>query len=88
MEKKYTISVFTENHPGVLHRVTANFTRQMVNIDSLTVCETQNEGISRFTIAVQTEPDKIEKISKTIPFFTASFSSTATSSIFVSCSTV
>ena len=58
--------MFTENHPGVLHRVTANFTRQMVNIDSLTVCETQNKGISRFTIAVRTDPAKIEKISKTI----------------------
>lgn len=66
MKKNYTISAFSENHPGVLHRITTVFTRRKVNIESLTVCETETKGISRFTIVVQTEPDQISKIVKTI----------------------
>ncbi len=66
MERLYTISAFTENHPGVLHRLTSVLTRRKVNIESLTVSETETKGISRFTIVIRVEPDLMRKIAKAI----------------------
>ena len=48
----YTLSIFTENSPGVLHRITVMFTKRKLNIESLTVSETGRDGISRFTIVI------------------------------------
>ena len=66
MERFYTISAFTENTPGVLHRLVTVLTRRKVNIESLTVSETEQTGISRFTILVKTTPEMIKKILKPI----------------------
>lgn len=66
MERMYTISVFTENSPGVLHRLTSCLTRRKVNIESLTVSETETKGVSRFTIVVNTDPELVMKIVKQI----------------------
>jgi acetolactate synthase-1/3 small subunit len=57
-----TISVFTENHVGLLQRVTSIFTRRSVNIESLTVSQSEIPGIHRFTIAVALPRDRAEKI--------------------------
>jgi acetolactate synthase-1/3 small subunit len=62
----YTISVFTENSPGVLHRINTIFTRRSVNIESLTVSETEKKGVSRFTIVVRTTQDMVTKVAKQI----------------------
>lgn len=66
MEKQYTISVFTENKIGLLSRITVIFTRRKINIDSLTVSESENKGIFRFTIVIRCLPENIEKIVKQI----------------------
>jgi len=52
-----TFSIFSENSPGVLHRVIALFTRRKINIESLTVSHTEIEGVSRFTIVVNCRLD-------------------------------
>ena len=62
----YTISAFTENSPGVLHRLVTTFTKRKVNIESLTVSETERHGISRFTIVVLVDEDLIQTIVKQI----------------------
>lgn len=59
---QYTITVFTENHIGLLNHVTIIFTRRKVNIESLTVSESQIHGIHSFTIVVQTTLHMVEKI--------------------------
>ncbi len=51
----YTLSIFTTNTIGVLNRITIIFTRRRLNIDSLTVCETERHGVSRFTIVLRHE---------------------------------
>ncbi|NLF24550.1 MAG: acetolactate synthase small subunit [Deltaproteobacteria bacterium] len=66
MKKLYTISAFTENSPGVLHRITVMFTRRKINIESLTVSETEKEGTSRFTIVVKVEENLVRTIVKQI----------------------
>ena len=60
----YTISAYTENCPGVLHRLTTSFTKRKINIESLTVSETETKGISLFTIVVKVESGIIETVIK------------------------
>lgn len=67
MEKQeFTITAYTENHVGLLHRITIIFTKRKVNIESMTTSESEREGIHRFTIAVTETQDAVEKIVKQI----------------------
>jgi len=62
MEKEYTINVFTENHIGLLNRLTIIFTRRKINIESLTVSESHLRGIHCFTIVVNSTESNVLKI--------------------------
>jgi acetolactate synthase-1/3 small subunit len=62
MNKEFTLSVFTENRSGLLHRVTTMFTRRNLNIESLTVSDSEREGMHRFTIVINTTEDQARKI--------------------------
>lgn len=64
MKKQVTISVFTENHIGLLSRVTVVFTRRKINIDSLIASESEVRGIYRFTVVVNVTEDQVQKIVK------------------------
>jgi len=66
MPQTFTITAITEDSPGVLHRITDLFTRRKLNIESLSVSGTEKEGVSRFTIVVNSEKDLVEKIIKQI----------------------
>ncbi len=57
-----TLSVFTENHPGLLHRVTSIFTRRSLNIESLTVSPSEVPGLHRFTILVNVDRQEAQRI--------------------------
>lgn len=65
-KRKYTVSVFSDNTPGVLNRITIIFTRRKVNIESLTVSETEQKGISRFTIVVECTEHMKQKLVRAI----------------------
>ena len=62
--KRYTIIIYSENKPGVLYRIADLFLRRKVNIDSLTVSETEKHGISRFTVVVTSDKPTVEKTVK------------------------
>ena len=63
----YTICIFTENTIGLLNRITIIFTRRRVNIESLTVSETERKGVSRFTIVIRHESrEEVEKLVRQI----------------------
>lgn len=64
--KPYTISVFTENMPGLLHRITTVFTRRKINLESFTASESEVEGIYRFTIVVKMTYEEVYKVVKQI----------------------
>jgi acetolactate synthase-1/3 small subunit len=66
MKRRYTIIVFTENNFGLLNRITIIFSRRRINIDSLTVSETERKGISRFTIVIAYDETKISRLIKQI----------------------
>ena len=46
------LSLLVENHPGVLNKVSSMIRRRGMNITSLTVGETDDETVSRMTIAI------------------------------------
>jgi len=54
--------VCVENKPGVLNRVASLFRRRGFNIDSLTVGRTERPGVSRMTIAVETDEQGARRI--------------------------
>ena len=58
----HTLLVFTDNSPGVLQRLTIMFTRRKLNIESLTVSETEQHARSRFTIVVRCDLETAEKV--------------------------
>ncbi len=67
MLTNYTLSVFTTNTVGLLNRITIIFTRRRLNIESLTVSETERRGVSRFTIVIRSETrDVVEKLVRQI----------------------
>ncbi len=49
---QYTISALVSNKSGVLTRVSALFARRGYNIDSLSVCATEDPALSRMTIVL------------------------------------
>lgn len=61
-KQTYTISAFSENHIGLLNRITIIFTRRQVNIESLTVSGSALPGIHKFTIVVNDSREKVEKV--------------------------
>ena len=63
-DKRFKLSVFTENMPGMLNRVSIIFTRRKINIESLNVSESEIKGISKFKIMVNTSEEQIIKITK------------------------
>ena len=66
MKEEFIISAYSENHIGLLNRITIIFTRRKVNIESLTVSESAIKGISKFTIVVREERSRVENIVKQI----------------------
>ena len=58
----YTVTVFTENLPGLLTEVVSVFTRIKLNIDTLTTSASTIEGIHRFTVTVKCSEKIVNKI--------------------------
>ena len=60
--KEYTLSVLTEDKAGLLNHITIIFNRRKMNINSLNVSTTEVNGVSRFTIVVESTKEKIIKV--------------------------
>ncbi|MBR0272025.1 MAG: acetolactate synthase small subunit [Methanobrevibacter sp.] len=65
MDVKYhVISTLVENRPGVLQKVAGLFTRRDFNIDSITVGESEVEGLARMVITVKADDKLLEQVTK------------------------
>lgn len=62
MKQEYIITIFSENHIGLLTRITIVFTRRKVNIESLTVSESALPGVFKFTIVIKSSKEQTQKI--------------------------
>jgi len=61
---KRTLIARVEDKPGVLNRVASLFRRRAFNIESLTVGHTEQPGISRMTIVVDSTRTDSEKVAQ------------------------
>ncbi len=62
--KKFTISVYTENSVGLLNRVSAIFLKRHINIESMTVSESEIDHVHRFTFVVIIPEILVQKVVK------------------------
>jgi acetolactate synthase-1/3 small subunit len=60
--QKHTLVALVENKPGVLNRVASLFRRRAFNIESLTVGHTEQQGVSRMTIVVDSNQTDSERV--------------------------
>lgn len=61
---QYTISALVANKSGVLTRISGLFARRGYNIDSLSVCATEDKKISRMTIVLNGDEYTLEQLTK------------------------
>jgi len=66
MEKKYTISIFSENHIGLLNSITIIFTRRRLNIESINASESEVNGVYRYTVVITSSREIVENVVKQI----------------------
>lgn len=61
-KEEFTLTVFTENKPGILSRVVGLVTRRHINIDSIVASESSIEGIHKIIIVIQVLEEQARKI--------------------------
>ncbi len=72
--KRRAILAFMLDRSGVLNKISMLIRRKMINIDTITVCATQQPGISRMTLTLREDSDakalqlvkQIEKLTEVI----------------------
>ena len=64
MKQEFTISLFTEDHIGILGQITIILTRRQINIDSITASESAVKGIQLLTIVVKTTNEMVQKVAR------------------------
>ena len=62
--KYHVISTLVEDKPGVLQKVAGMFNRRGFNIDSITVGNSEVEGLSRMVITVHADEKGLEQVTK------------------------
>ena len=62
--KSHVISTLVENKPGVLQKVASLFTRRGFNIESITVGESETEGLAAMVIISKGDGKILEQITK------------------------
>ena len=69
--KRRAILAFMLDRPGVLNKVSMLIRKKMYNVDTLTVCSSRIEGISRMTITLQEDNEaKVDQVIKQLEKFT------------------
>ncbi|MEO7313111.1 MAG: acetolactate synthase small subunit [Chitinophagaceae bacterium] len=66
MKQEFTITVYTENHIGLLNRIAIIFSRRKINIDSLNTSPSEIEGIHRFNIVIDETEEVVRKLCRQI----------------------
>ncbi|MEI6585785.1 MAG: acetolactate synthase small subunit [Sediminibacterium sp.] len=65
-KQEFTITVYTENHIGLLVRIATMFSRRKINIESLNTSPSEAEGIHRFTIVINEFEEVVRKLARQI----------------------
>lgn len=65
-KQEYTLTVYTENHIGLLNRIAIIFSRRKINIDSLNTSPSEVPGIHRFNIVIDETEEVVKKLVRQI----------------------
>ena len=65
-KQEFTISVYAENHIGILNRIAILFSRRKINLESINSSPSEVPGIYRFTIVIHESQDVVRKIVRQI----------------------
>lgn len=60
------MSIFSENHIGILNQITIILTRRQINIESITASESAVKGVHLLTLVVRTTHEMVRKVAKQI----------------------
>jgi acetolactate synthase-1/3 small subunit len=63
-KQEYTLSLFSEDHIGILNQITIILTRRQINIESITASESAVKGVHLLTLVVKTTPEMVRKVAK------------------------
>lgn len=63
-QKVYFLKLKSENALRVLQRISTVFSRNRFNIEELHVKETEDKGISIFSVTIHAEPHRVENLKK------------------------
>lgn len=66
IKQEYTITVYTENHIGLLNRIAIIFSRRKINIESLNTSPSEVESVHRFTIVIVETEEVVRKLCRQI----------------------
>ena len=58
----YTITVYSENNPGLLNRIATIFLKRHINVESLNVSRSEIDQVSRFTIVAYMTETAVKKL--------------------------
>jgi len=69
--KRRAILAFMLDRPGVLQKVSMLIRKKMYNVDTLTVCNSRKEGISRMTITLEEDDEaRVQQVLSQLERFT------------------
>lgn len=64
MTQEFTISLFTEDHIGILNKITIILTRRQINLDSITASVSAVKGVQMLTLVIRTTPEMVSKVAR------------------------
>ncbi len=64
MKQEFTISLFTEDHIGIMSQITIILTRRQINIESITASESAVKGVQMLTLVVSTTAEMVQKVAR------------------------
>jgi acetolactate synthase I/III small subunit len=62
--QEFTISLFTEDHIGIMSQITIILTRRQINIESITASESAVKGVQMLTLVVRTTAEMVQKVAR------------------------
>lgn len=66
MKLEHTLSVYTENHVGLLNKISIIFSRRKISLESFNSSPSEIENIYRFTIVVNETPEVVQNLVRQI----------------------
>lgn len=64
MKQEFTLTIYTENHVGLINKISILFSRRKINIESFNTSPSEIEKIYRFTIVISETEQRIKTIAR------------------------